>query len=129
VFVPATELEKVKQDAASALASETVARKTEKAQEEAYRSQYPGTLHFDYTWNKVRGKALGLEQIWRDDRFTYVRGQFQEPPALYEAKDGKPTLVNFDFANGLYTVPKELDRGYLTIGKQKVEFHRVEEGR
>ena len=40
-------------------------------------------------------------------------------------KDKKGSLINFDFSNGLYTVPKQLDNGYLAIGKQKVEFHRV----
>jgi hypothetical protein len=49
----------------------------------------------------------------------------QETPALYEVKDKKPSLINFDFNGGLYTVPKLLENGYLAIGKQKVEFHRV----
>lgn len=80
-------------------------------------------------WDKSKGKELGLQAIWRDDKFTYLRGQFQETPALYEVKDKKPSLINFDFSNGLYTVPKELDNGYLAIGKQKVEFHRTEEAR
>jgi hypothetical protein len=43
-------------------------------------------------------------------------------------KDGKGSLINFDFSNGLYTVPKELDNGYLAIGKKKVEFRRLAEG-
>jgi type IV secretion system protein VirB9 len=129
VFVPASELDKVKQEAASAKAAEEAERKAEETKNEQYRSQYPGTLHFDYTWDKSKGKELGLEQIWRDDKFTYLRGQFQETPALYEVKDKKPSLINFDFSNGLYTVPKELDSGYLAIGKQKVEFHRTEGGR
>jgi type IV secretion system protein VirB9 len=129
VFVPAAELDKVKQEAAAAQAAEAATLKTEKTQEEAYRSQYPGSLHFDYTWDKSKGKELGLVQIWRDDKFTYLRGKFQETPALYEVKDKKPSLINFDFSNGLYTVPKKLDNGYLAIGKQKVEFHRNEEAR
>lgn len=129
VFVPASELDKVKQEAAAAQAAEVALLKTEKAEEESYRSQYPGTLHFDYTWDKAKAKVLGLEQIWRDDKFTYLRGQFQETPALYEVKDKKPSLINFDFSNGLYTVPKEVGSGYLAIGKQKVEFRRTEEGR
>ena len=70
-----------------------------------------------------------MQQIWRDDKFTYLRGQFQETPALYEVKDKKPSLINFDFSNGLYIVPKKLDSGYLAIGKQKVDFHRTTEGR
>ena len=66
---------------------------------------------------------------WRDDKFTYLRGHFQETPALYELKDGKGSLINFDFKDGLFTVPKELDNGYLAIGKQRVEFHRPGEGK
>jgi hypothetical protein len=104
-------------------------QKSEATKEEAYRSQYPGSLHFDYMWDKAKAKELGLEQIWRDDKFTYLRGKFQETPALYEVKDKKPSLINFDFDDGLYTVPKQLDNGYLEIGKQKVDFHRSEEGR
>ena len=129
VFVPAAELDKVKQEAAVAQASQAATLKAEKTQEEAYRSQYPSSLHFNYAWDKSKGKELGLQAIWRDDKFTYLRGQFQETPALYEVKDKKPSLINFDFANGLYTVPKQLDNGYLAIGKQKVEFHRIEEAR
>jgi type IV secretory pathway VirB9-like protein len=129
VFVPAAELDKLKQDAAAAQAAQAATLKAEKTQEEAYRSRYPGSLHFDYTWDKSKGKELGLQQIWRDDKFTYLRGQFQETPALYEVKDKKPSLINFDFAKGLYTVPKELDKGYLAIGKQKLDFHRTEEAR
>lgn len=127
VFVPAAELDKVKKEAADAKAAEEAERKAAAAKTEQDRSQYPGTLHFDYTWDKAKGKALGLQQIWRDDKFTYLRGQFQETPALYEVKDKKPSLINFDFNAGLYTVPKELDNGYLAIGKQKVEFHRISE--
>jgi type IV secretory pathway VirB9-like protein len=129
IFVPAAELDKVKQGAAAAQAAQAASMKAERTQEEAYRSKYPGSLHFDYTWDKSKGKEVGLREIWRDDKFTYLRGQFQETPALYEVKDKKPSLINFDFSNGLYTVPKELDNGYLAIGKQKVEFHRTEEAR
>jgi type IV secretion system protein VirB9 len=129
VFVPASELDKVKQEAAAAQAAQAATQKAETTKEEEYRSQYPGTLHFDYAWDKSKGKELGLEQIWRDNKFTYLRGQFQETPALYEVKDKKPSLINFDFNNGLYTVPKKLDNGYLEIGKQKVDFHRNEEGK
>ena len=127
VFVPASELDKAKQELVAAKAAEVAVQKAEESKAEQYRSQYPGTLHFDYTWDKTKGKALGLEQIWRDDKFTYLRGQFQETPALYEVKDKKPSLINFDYNDGLYTVPKELDDGYLAIGKQKVEFHRAGE--
>jgi type IV secretory pathway VirB9-like protein len=127
VFVPAAELDKAKQEAVAAKAAQTAELKAEAAKAETYRSQYPGSLHFDFTWDEKKGKELGLQQIWHDDKFTYLRGQFQETPALYELKDGKGSLINFDFNAGLYTVPKELDNGYLTIGKKRVDFHRSEE--
>jgi type IV secretion system protein VirB9 len=126
VFVPAADLDKAKQEAAAAKAAQVAELKAEETKSETYRSQYPGKLHFDYTWDEKKGNALGLQQIWRDDKFTYLRGQFQETPALYETKDKKGSLINFDYNNGLYTVPKQLDNGYLSIGKEKVEFHRVE---
>jgi len=125
VFVPAAELDKAKQEAAAAKAAQATELKAEQTKAEQYRSEYPGSLHFDYMWDEKKGKELGLQQIWRDDKFTYLRGVFQETPALYEVKDRKPSLINFDFNGGLYTVPKLLENGYLAIGKQKVEFHRV----
>ena len=127
VFVPAAELEKAKQEVAAVKAAQTAELKAEASKAETYRSQYPGSLHFDFTWDEKKGKELGLQQIWHDDKFTYLRGQFQETPALYETKDGKGSLINFDYNAGLYTVPKQLDNGYLAIGKKRVDFHRSQE--
>jgi len=129
VFVPAAELDQARQEVVAAKAAQSTEMKAEAAKDETYRSQYPGSLHFDYKWDESKGKELGLQQIWRDDKFTYLRGHFEETPALYELKDGKGSLINFDFNAGLYIVPKELDDGYLAIGKKKVEFHRVEGGK
>jgi len=126
VFVPVAELDKAKQEAVAAKAAQAAELKAEQTKAEQFRSEYPGALHFDYAWDARKGKELGLQQIWRDDKFTYLRGVFQETPALYELKDGKGSLINFDFNSGLYTVPKQLEHGYLAIGKQKVEFHRAE---
>jgi type IV secretory pathway VirB9-like protein len=131
VFVPAAEVEvkeaQLKKEADDAKKAAEADHKAVASAAETFKASYPGTLHFDYTWDQKKGTALGIQQIWRDDKFTYLRGQFQETPALYEVKDKKPSLINFDYSNGLYTVPKELESGYLAIGKQKVEFHRTGE--
>jgi type IV secretion system protein VirB9 len=127
VFVPAADLDKAKQEAIAAKAAQAAELKSEEVKAETYRSQYPGSLHFDFTWDEKKGKELGLQQIWHDDKFTYLRGQFQETPALYELKDGKGSLINFDYNAGLYTVPKQLETGYLAIGKKRVDFHRSQE--
>jgi type IV secretory pathway VirB9-like protein len=130
-FIPAAEAEakeaQLKKEADDAKKAAEADHKTVAAATETFKATYPATLHFDYTWDQKKGAALGIQQIWRDDKFTYLRGQFQETPALYEVKDKKPSLINFDYNNGLYTVPKELESGYLAIGKQKVEFHRTGE--
>ena len=124
VFVPAAELDKAKREAAEAEAKEATERKQEEAKAESYRSQYPGQLHFDYSWDRKKAEVLGLQQVWRDEKFTYLRGKFQETPVLYELKDGKGSLINWDYTDGLYTVPKTVMQGYLTIGKQRVDFKR-----
>ena len=132
VFISAAEaamkeaqLRKEADDAKKAAAAE---HKTSTDANEKFQAAYPGTLHFDYIWDQKKGSALGLQQIWRDDKFTYLRGQFQETPALYELKDGKGSLINFDFANGLYTIPKTVAQGYLSIGKQRVDFKQIKAG-
>ena len=126
VFVAAAELERVKKEAADAKAASAQAAQREQAKAEAdaesFRAKYPASLKFDYRWDQKVGDKLGVIQIFRDEKFTYIAAQPQETPTLYELKDGKPSLVNFDFASGLYTVPKRIERGYLAIGKQKMDF-------
>jgi len=126
VFVAAAELERVKKEAADAKAASAQVAQREQAKAEAdaesFRAKYPASLKFDYRWDQKVGDKLGVIQIFRDEKFTYIAAQPQETPTLYELKDGKPSLVNFDFANGLYTVPKRIERGYLAIGKQKMDF-------
>jgi len=63
VFVPAAELDKAKQEAVAAKAAQTAEVKAEESKAETYRSQYPGSLHFDYSWDQKKGKQLGLQQI------------------------------------------------------------------
>jgi type IV secretion system protein VirB9 len=132
VFIPAAEADakeaQLKKDADDARKAAEADHKAVATAAESYKATYPGTLHFDYTWDQKKGAALGIEQIWRDDKFTYLRGRFQETPALYELKDGKGSLINYDFANGLYTIPKTVAQGYLSIGKQRVDFRQIKAG-
>jgi len=58
VFVPAAELDKVKQEAAAAKAAAASQEKTATTEAEQYRSQYPGQLHFDYAWDKKKKPPL-----------------------------------------------------------------------
>jgi len=90
-----------------------------------FRSEFSTTLHFDFVLDKKASREPFLvSAIYRDDRFTYIRCDAREKPSLYELKDGKPNLVNFQLENGVYIVPKLLDAGYLTVGKKKATFTR-----
>jgi len=132
LFVPAAEADakeaQLRKEADDARKAAEADHRAVATAAESFKASYPGTLHFDYTWDQKKGAALGIEQIWRDDKFTYLRGKFQETPALYELKDGKGSLINYDFANGLYTIPKTLAQGYLSIGKQRVDFRQTKAG-
>jgi len=55
--------------------------KAQQTKEESYRSQYPASCTLIYTWQVERQRAW-LEAIWRDDKFTYLRGQFQRHRSL-----------------------------------------------
>lgn len=93
---------------------------------EAFRRGYGKDLHFVYKFKRNERPFL-VSAIYHDGKFTYIRSDAQEKPALYEiAEDnGKPNLVEFQMEDGLYIVPKILARGRLSIGKKKLDFERV----
>ena len=85
------------------------------------RRDYPASMQFVYGTPPYK-KPFLVRSIWNDGRFTYIRTDARELPALYEFTDGQPSLVNFQVLPGTYVVPKVLDRGFLTLGKQRFEF-------
>lgn len=99
-------------EAAQRHATETIA---------AYQQQYPLRLQFPYAAPKYE-KPFLVRAIWNDGQFTYIRSDAAELPALYEMKDGSPSLVNFQVQGSTYVVPKLLDSGYLALGKQRFPF-------
>jgi len=90
-----------------------------------FRSSYATKLQFDFPLDaKAAREPFLVSAIYHDDTFTYIKCTAREKPALYEMKDGKPNLINFQLENGVYIVPKILDSGYLAIGKKKLPFTR-----
>jgi type IV secretion system protein VirB9 len=89
------------------------------------RSDYPSKVHFNYRF-PANDKLFRVAAIYNDAKFTYIHANPQEAPALYELKDGKPNLIEFQFKDGVYVVPKVLENGYLAIGKKKLNFIREE---
>jgi type IV secretion system protein VirB9 len=87
-----------------------------------YQQQYPTKMQFAYGTPRY-GKPFFVRSIWHDAQFTYIRADATELPTLYEVKDGKPSLVNFQVQGGdTYVVPKVLDNAYLALGKERFEF-------
>jgi type IV secretory pathway VirB9-like protein len=128
-YVRATESEAYKKelDAVRAQTSEQVrAAKTEaERQVDKFRSDYQSKLQFDYNVDaKASREPFLVSVIYHDDAFTYIKCAAREKPTLYEVKDGKPSLINFQLANGVYIVPKILNAGYLAVGKKRVVFAR-----
>jgi type IV secretion system protein VirB9 len=114
-------------DAARTEAAQAVQAAEQRAQMEIsqYREQYAGRLVFDYSYSSKAAHApFSVTAIYHDDKFTYIKCSAQEKPTIYEIKDGKPNLINFDLATGVYVIPKIVDQGYLAVGKKKLTFDR-----
>jgi type IV secretion system protein VirB9 len=103
---------RVAMEAADRRAAESIA---------AFQQQYPTRLQFPYRSAKYDRPFL-VRSIWHDGAFTYIKSDASELPALYEIKDGKPSLLNFQVHQGTYVVPKVLDQAYLALGKERFSF-------
>lgn len=102
------------------------AQRRVEAERDRFRSEYPRTLRFDYALDRRPGNdPFNVIAIWRDERFTYIRAEPEEAPALYEERDGQPSLVPYDFADGLYVTRRLLSDGWLQIGKRRLRFRRI----
>jgi len=90
---------------------------------EAFRANYPTTaLKFDYTYKNR--PPFDVTAIYHDDKFTYIKSSAAEKFAVYEVKDGKPDLINYQLTDNTYVIPQVVDKGYLQIGKHKLAFER-----
>ena len=90
-----------------------------------YRKEYALKLQFDYTIDpRAEIEPFLVTAVYHDDAFTYLQCAAREKPALYEVKDGKPNLVEFQVENGVYIASKIIDHGYLMVGKKKLAFSR-----
>jgi type IV secretion system protein VirB9 len=124
-FIAATELDNYRQQVDIAKAQARDAQLNADRGVEKFRSEYPTGLKFTYRFERDK-KPFLVTAIYHDDRFTYIQAKPEETPALYEIKDGKPNLVNFQYRNGAYVVDRVLDSGYLAIGKERMGFSRQE---
>jgi type IV secretion system protein VirB9 len=128
-FVSAQQIEDYRQQVEIAKAETREARQTAaraiETEVSTFRSQYPAQMRFDYRF-QPNHRPFNVTGMFHDGKFTYIQAKPQEVPALYEVKDGKPNLVQFQFKDGTFVVDKIMDEGYLTIGKQRLPFYRAQ---
>ena len=115
-FVPAAELQQSREQLAQIQAHVSQAV-------DEYKSAYPLALKFDYSFH-LNEAPFDVESIFHDDKFTYIKTTAPEKFSVYEMKDGKPNLVNYDLRDGTYVIPKVMDSGYLQLGNKRMEFTR-----
>jgi len=116
-FVPASDLEaaEARAEASQKHAAEAI---------EQFRSDYATSrVKFDYRYRN--DQPFSVVAIFEDGQFTYIKSTATEKFSLYEVKDGQPNLINFQLQAGTYVIPKVVDRGYLEIGKHRLNFERV----
>lgn len=104
-----------------------IAEKQAQSTVDQFRADYPTTLQWPYRLERTAFKdPFLIEAMWRDDRFTYLRSRAQETPALYELRDGKPSLVAYDLEeDGLFVVRRLLADGWLQVGDKKAQWRVV----
>jgi type IV secretory pathway VirB9-like protein len=115
-FVPVAQLEQSQQ--ALAVVQSHFAQTVDE-----YKSAYPLQLKFDYLF-KANEAPFDIQSIYHDDKFTYIRTNAPEKFSVYEMRDGKPNLVNYELRDNTYIVPKVMDSGYVELGKKRMEFTR-----
>jgi type IV secretory pathway VirB9-like protein len=118
-YVPAEEADQLRQQLVEEQAGRTKAIA-------AFASDYPTHISFAYQF-RSNHKPFFVTAIWHDQTSTFIRSHAREKPTLYELKDGEPVLINYDLKGDVYVVPKVLDAGRLTVGKQSLDFRAVGE--
>ena len=124
-FVSAREVDDYKQQIAVAKEETRQVQQTAQATIDRGISRFISNVRFPYRFEAGK-KPFFVRAMYHDSAFTYLQARPEETPTLYEFKDGKPNLVDFEYRDGVYVVDKILDRGYLVIGKQKLGFTREE---
>ncbi len=120
-YFSAAEVERLQAELTEAREASSQAERRARELVAAAKQEMPTLMQFPYAPVKYERPFL-VRAMWHDGQFTYLQSDASELPALYELKDGKPSVVNFQVQRGTYVVPKVLERGYLTVGNAKLAF-------
>jgi type IV secretion system protein VirB9 len=120
-YFSAAEVERLQAELTEAREAVTQAEVRARESVASAKQELPTLMQFPYAPLKYERPFL-VRAMWHDGQSTYLQSDAGELPALYELKDGKPSLVNFQVQRGTYVVPKILERGYLALGNAKLTF-------
>jgi type IV secretory pathway VirB9-like protein len=121
-YYTAEQMQAAEAELASAKAASVAVLERAEQSVAAQKVDYPKTLRFPYQPIRYT-RPFYISSAWTDGQFSYFKTDARELPALYELKDGQPSIVNFTVPKpGLYVVPKLVDSGYFQLGKQKLAF-------
>ncbi len=71
-----------------------------------YRRDYPAKLDVRATARPSTSVRSSSGRCGTTAQFTYIKSDARELPALYEVKDDKPAVVNFQVREGTFVVPE-----------------------
>ena len=99
-------------------------KRRERRKGKRYFARSIRSRRFSLITNSSAIKSRSRFQRFITTRNSPTSSNAQEKPTLYEVKDGAPNLINFDLRDGVYIAPKVVDKGYLVIGKHRLDFER-----
>jgi hypothetical protein len=114
-----TSYKKQAEDARAQLAAEQAKGQQQLEKERAaMQAAYPGTIKHDCRCSIPPKNPFNVTAIYHDDRFMYIEARPEEAPSVYEVKDGKPSRIQYEFKDGLDTIPKILDEAIFASARR-----------
>ena len=100
------------------------------ARREAYRRDFALRVRLPYRLTvEAFDVPFQVRDMWTDGRFTYLRSEGQELPALFSYRGGERELVEVDVEpEGLLVADQVLRHGILSLGGREAYFGLASEG-
>ena len=100
------------------------------ARREAYRRDFALRVRLPYRLTvEAFDVPFLVRDMWTDGRFTYLRSEGQELPALFSYRAGERELVEMDVEpEGLLVADQVLRHGILSLGGREAYFGLASEG-
>lgn len=85
-------------------------------------SAFVAQMRTEHVPRKMRRDPFNVTSIVTSRGFTFIHSKSDDQAAFYELDGKKPRLVNFSYADGVYSIPGNVHVGCLKIDKKKACF-------